>query len=71
MAAPSADMQEDVPAVSEEVITEEHVAHVGGAAEKKETTETAASDDAHSEAEPVAQEDTSASDINIQLQTDI
>ena len=69
--APSADMQEDVPAASEEVITEEHVAPIGGAAEKIETAETAASDDAHSEAEPVAQEDTSASDSNIQSQTDI
>ena len=71
MVAPSADVQEDVPAASEEVITEEHVAPIGGAAEKIETAETAASDDAHSEAEPVAQEDTSASDSNIQSQTDI
>ena len=71
VAAPSADVQEDVLAVSEEIITEEHAASIGGAVEKIETAETAASDDAHSEAEPVTQEDASASDSNIQSQTDI
>lgn len=71
VAALSADVQEDVPAASEEVITEEHVAPIGRAAEKTDTTETVASDDAHSEAESVAQEEASTSDSNIQSQTDV
>lgn len=78
VATPPADVQEDDLAaseddltVSEEVIIEEHEEAKGEVCEEIEPVEAVASDDVHSEAEFVSQEDTSASGSNMQSQTDI